>query len=76
MKKSTAFMKKLTALLVLALALAITLPPAIPPNTSSSGTEEDRNTDNNSNKEITIPGKNSGASLCSDLETPPPPALN
>lgn len=43
MRKSTAFMKKLTALLALALALTVTLPSAIPPNPEVPKTEEGEN---------------------------------
>ena len=72
MKKSTAFMKKLTALLVL--ALTVTLPPATPPNPE---TEEYGNTEDNENgKENTNLGKEPENSPCSDQDRLPPPKLN
>lgn len=75
MRTSTHFIKKLTALLLLALTLAVTLPLAPPPNPEHSETEGTGDT-KESNKELNNPETYSGASLCSDLETPPPPALN
>ena len=77
MRKSTAFMKKLTALLVLALALTVTLPPATPPNLEAPGTEEGRNTEDNENsKENNNPKNGSNISPCSDGNEPPSPTLN